>query len=300
MGSTDTSTSGTSETNTDPWKPTIDPLKDIISRINGQIPNSDVTGAETGALDSLARNAASGNPYANSIGGLATDLLGGGKDRTGMVNDAYGTFKDQLTGTARGDFVDPYTNPAFKNYLDTTQNDLWNKIQGQFAAAGRDFSGANQQTLGRGITEGTSQVFSNQYNQERGNQLNAINQLYNGGNNTAGILSGLDQTALGNRQAGVGAANNALQARDSSANQMLNVEQMRRNLPLQNLGALSGLLTPLAQLGGKSQTNSTQNTTMTPPLAMQIVQGISALKGGGGGFNGWGGSSAGGSGAPKG
>ncbi len=47
---------------------------------------------------------------------------------------------------------------------------------------------------------------------------------------------------------------------------------MKRNLPLGNLGNISGLLTPLAQLGGRSNTNSVQQSVTTPPIGMQVAQ----------------------------
>jgi hypothetical protein len=107
--------------------------------------------------------------------------------------------------------------------------------------------------------------------------MGAANSLYGAGNSTTGLLAGLDQQKFGTQMAGIGVGNQALDARNYGANQMLSIEQMRRNLPLNNIQNILGMLKPVAGLGG-SQTAIT-NQTMTPPLAMQAIQGMTALGG---------------------
>jgi hypothetical protein len=114
--------------------------------------------------------------------------------------------------------------------LDVIQNDVGNSVNSQFAAAGRDMSGANQQAYGRGIAQGYAPALMQA--QQQG--LQSAQDLYNAGNTTAGLLTGLNQTGLQNQGQGVDASTSALQARDSGANQLLNIGQQQRALPVSN------------------------------------------------------------------
>lgn len=261
----------TTHSTTQPWQPTQPVLQNIVGQIGQQTGNTGPTQNQTSAFQTLTANAQNGNPYAGQIGMLANTLLSGGPDRTGMVNDAWSQYQANLSPFASGQYVDPSQNPALQGYLNTAANDATNRVNSYFAGAGRDLSGKNAEALGRGISAATAPILYDAYNQERARQLGAIGNLFTGGLGAAGALSGLDQTALGNQQAGIGASTAALQANDSAANQLLAVEAMQQQLPWQNLGMLSNLITPIASLGG--QTNSTTTGTTQQPLANQILGG---------------------------
>jgi cyclophilin family peptidyl-prolyl cis-trans isomerase len=154
--------------------------------------NTGLTGNETGAINSLVALARAGNPYAPAIDSYATTMLsGGGPDRTGLVNDAYRNYQANLEGTARGEMLDPNKNPWFSQVTQSIGNDVQNRLAGLYAGSGRDPAGAGNfgGWLGRGIAEGTAPIFSDAYNRERTNQLNAWNSLYGAGNTTGGLLS---------------------------------------------------------------------------------------------------------------
>lgn len=276
MGTSSATQSTATQSKTNPWDPTVKPLKQIVGGINSEIPNYQPTAAETGALDTISANAQKGNPYVPQIQSLATDLLGGGTDRTGMVNDAYSNYQKQAQPYLDPSYLDPSSNPAFKGYMDTISNDIQSRVNGMFAGAGRDLSGMNTQTLARGLAEGTAPIFANQYNQNVATQRGMMDNLYNAGGQTAGLLSGMDQTALGNRAQGVGAAAEALGAQNSGANSILQAEAMRRGLPLGNLQQLSSLLLPIA--GAGSQTSGTATSTGTQTMSpIQQAMGITSV-----------------------
>ncbi|MGE0278389.1 MAG: tail fiber domain-containing protein [Nitrospiraceae bacterium] len=241
-------------------------MKQIISGISGQIPNYQPTAAENTALDTIMKNAQGGNPYTPQIQSLATDLLGGGPDRSGIVNDAYSNYQKQAQPYLDPSYLDPASNPHFNAYSTQLADDAASRVNQMFAGAGRDMSGAHMQTLGKGITEATLPVYANQYNQNVATQRGLMDNMFAAGGQTAGLLSGLDQTALGNRQAGVGAADAAQQSQNSGANSVLQAEAMRRGLPLSNLQGLSSLLLPIAGLGSQSSgtTSSVGSQTMSP------------------------------------
>ncbi len=254
---------------TNPWEPTIPALKTLIGQLNTQTGLTQLTGNETGALDQLMANAQSSGQYTKPLQDIASNVMG--QDRSGYATGAYDAYKQQVDPYLQSDYLDPYKNPAFQNYLQTTTNDIQNRVNGMFAGSGRDMSGANLQTLARGITEGTAPIFANQYNQNVATQRGAQDNLYSAGNTTAGVLSGMDQSRL---QTAQGAADTALAAQNYAPNSILGASAQARALPLSNIGNVASLLTPLAGLGGTSQGTSsgTANSQMTykQPLSQTV------------------------------
>ena len=59
---------------------------------------------------------------------------------------------------------------------------MQNSVNGQFAGAGRDLSGLNQQYLGRGITAAEAPILLNQYNQNVAQRQQAASGLLGAGN----------------------------------------------------------------------------------------------------------------------
>jgi hypothetical protein len=234
-----------------PWAPAQPALQGLLGKIGGQIGQAGISPTETNALNTMSGVASGGNQFAPQINALAGDLLGGGQDRTGMVNDAYSQYRTSLEPTARGDFVNPESNPQLQSYLSTIQNDIAGRVNSQFASAGRDFSGAHAGALGRGIASGTAPVLYDAYSQARGQQLGAQDKLFGAGGATAGLLSGLDQTAFGNRQAGIGASEAANSANMWGPQMQLAIEAQRRGIPMDQLAQLTKMTAGICALGGQ-------------------------------------------------
>jgi hypothetical protein len=299
MGGSNKTTQNTTQ-HTEPWKAAQPALNSIVSGAGKFANNPGLTGNESGALDHLVGLAQGGNPYAPAIGNYATTMLaGGGPDRSGMINDAYKRYQDQLGGTANGDYLDPAKNPWFSTVTQTIGNDVTNRLAGLYAGSGRDPAGAGNfgYNLGKGVAEATAPVFSDAYNRERQNQINAQGALNGAGNQAAGLLSQFDQTRLGNMGAGVNAASAAIGAEADPYNRILAAEAQRRGIPLSMLQQLAGIATPMGQAFGTTTGNSTTQTQV--PLFNQIAGGAVGglgLLGNLGGFgpSGWlyGGSSA--------
>jgi hypothetical protein len=199
---------------------------------------------------------ASGSQAVESLWLLAG---GGATDQSGAVNQNYQRYVDQTNPLASNTNYNPYDTPGFKDALSTTISDITNQTNGQFAAAGRDFSGMNSQTLGRGILQGVAPTIAAQHNQNVQNQQGAAGNLYNAGNTNAGILAGLQQQKLGNQGQGVAAAGAATEAQNAGANATLQAEAARRGIPVQALGLLAQIGIPIAGLGGQS-TGQSQGT----------------------------------------
>jgi hypothetical protein len=280
MGGTSTSTQQqTSQTN--PYASAAPALNGILSGINSLVPGAgSLTGAQAGALNSIEANANAGNPYAAATGNLATGLLNGGgaQNNDAAIKDNLSSYQGLLTPFANGSMVGQ--NKALQAQLDSIGSDVTNQVNSQFAAAGRDGSGANLQALGRGIAQGTAPVIASQYNTDIGNQLSAANSLYGAGNTSYGLLNQNQAAANANAQAGVGVGNQALDAQNWGANSILAAEAQRQGIPIQNLTTLLGAVSPVAQAFGT--TNGATSGSQTMSGAQQfgtIAQGIGSLAG---------------------
>ena len=272
-------TSSTQSSTTAPWAEAQPALQGILSQLTGNLSNTGVTGAESGALSTLVNNGntATSN-YAPQIADFAKTLLSGGgaTDQAGNVNQGYQDYVKRLSATADGGMIGQ--NSGLQPYLDTLRSDITNQVNGQFAGAGRDFSGANSQALGRGIMSGLAPVVAAQYNQDVANQRGAADALYGGSNTNAGILAGLQQQKLANQGQGVTAAGAATDAANAGANATLQAEAARRGIPVQALGLLAQIGIPIAGLGGTSSGTSTGTQTDSPMKQfMQFGQGLGSL-----------------------
>lgn len=274
------------QTSQNPWAPAQPALNSILGGVGAMANNTGLTGAESGALGGLQNLASQGNPYTTGISGYANNMLAGGgaNNNAPMVNDAYQDYLRKMNPTAAGQYTDPNTNPFFAQTTQTIGNDVQSRLQGLYAGSGRDPAGAGNfgGWLGRGIAEGTAPAYAQQYNQERTNQLNAQNSLYNAGNNTAGILGNFQNQFNQNQGAGVQGANAALTAQNSPYTQTLAIEAQRRGIPLSLMQQLAGIATPIAGLGGTG-TSSTQNQASGMQQFLGLTQGLSNMFGGQGG-----------------
>jgi hypothetical protein len=293
MGGTST-TSQTQQSTTAPWSAAQPDISSILGQLNPLIQNSGLNATESGAINQLSQNAAQGNPYASQISGLAGNLLNGGDatQQAPNLQSGLSTLQSQLTPYANGSMIG--NNPALQAQLAQIASDTTNQVNGQFAAAGRDMSGMNQQTLARGIAQGEAPVIAGQYNQDVANQLSAANSLYGAQNATSGALAGLNQQSLANQLQGVTSSQDALNAQNYTPQQQLALAQLTQSIPAQNLALLAQIGVPIAGLG--SQTTGQSNGTQTESGAQQFGQiagGLGSLFGtapgttsGGSGLNG--------------
>jgi hypothetical protein len=277
MGDDTETTTQTNQTSTKtPWGPASGTLQGILGQVRGI--DAGPNRLENAAFRGLLGNYDYMSQFAPQISGLANTLLGGGTDRTGMVQGGMDDYRNQLAGTIEGQYLDPSSNPFFNQVTSRISDDVQNRINAMYAGSGRDPSGAGSygQNLGRGIAEATAPVFAQQYQQERLNQLGAMNSLYGAGSQSAGLLSQLDQTALGNRSAGVGVAGQAQSAANDPYNQILAVEAQRRGIPLQTLAAQMDIALPIGSAFGTVNTTGTETSTTATPWYQPVIGGAVA------------------------
>ena len=272
----------TQNSTTNPWEPAQGALKGILGQVQTGLGSTGLTGNESGAINSMVANAGQASQFAPQIQNFAKDLLGGGgaMDQSGAVGQNYQRYQDQTNPLASNTNYNPYDTPGFRDAINTMTSDITNSTNGAFAAAGRDFSGANQMALGRGIMQGVAPTIAAQYNQNVQNQQGAAGNLYGAGNTNAGLLSGLNQQRLGNQAQGVQAAGQATDASNAGNNQILQAEAQRRGIPVQALGLLAQIGVPIAGLGGQSTGQSNTTNQMSGVQQFQgIMNGIGSLWG---------------------
>lgn len=260
-----------SQTVSQPWQPAQPALTNLLGQISGVQGNTGPNPTELGAFNQLQQNAYNGNPWTAQIGQYASNLLGGGgaTDQAGNVQNNLSAYQAALTPWINGSMGDPSKNPALAQALQTVNADTTNSINQQFAGAGRDLSGMNQQAIARGLAQGEAPLLLNA--QQAG--LNAANNLYQAGNTTSGILSGLQQQSLANQGVGVPATEQALEAQNYGPNQTLNIQSALRNLPLGTLQSLSSLLVPIAGLGGQVSSNASGTQQMSGAQQFGLIAG---------------------------
>jgi len=279
VGGKSTSTTNQSSS-TAPWQPAQGLLNGILGQANNYLPQTGLTGTQTNALNTIENNANAGSAYLPQIQGVTTNLLNGGgaTNDLGRVNQNYQNYYNAVNPLASNTNYDPMKTPGIGDQLDALRDSISTGINGSFAASGRDMSGYNQKALGQGLAAGLAPILTNQYNQNVQNQQGAARDLYNAGNTTTGITTGLNQQAIGNQLTGIGTIGQGLDLSNYGANATLQAEAQRLGIPLQNIGLLANIGIPIAGLGSQSTGNSdtTKNMSGTEQF-MGITSGLGNL-----------------------
>lgn len=254
FGSSSSKTTTNSKSQTDPWDVTIPYLTDFLGELGGA-GGRGISPDQALAFAALKANAAEGNPWTSSIAGLA-DQAFGTKDRTGTVQSAFEGLKGTLGDIAGGKYLDVMQNPELRKMIDSVGTDTQNRINAMFAGAGRDLSGANQESVAKGVTAAQLPIIMDQYNRERAAQADAAKTLHDAEKGVATTSSELDAARLALQRLGIDLGDAAIGARDYAANQILNLDQQIKQLPLQDLGLLASILFPVAGMGAQEEGTS--------------------------------------------
>lgn len=169
---------------------------------------------------------------------------------------------DQLIATAKG--TNLQGNPYLDEMLNGVQEDMYGDINGMFSGSGRLGSGANQRLIADRVGRVTTDARMDNYNTERGYQVNAASELARGGQTYASMAPGLDAGAMMPANALLAAGG----LRDAHTDAV-------RRAPLTALDYQRGAISPLSGIGGSS--TSTQTSTMPSNLPGQILGGAMML-----------------------
>jgi len=256
------------------WTPTIPTLKDLIGKINGLGQTTVGPSADqTTAINTLKTQAQAGNPWQTDIGKLTSDMFGA-TSRAPMATDAYDTMKSQLTPYADGSKVNA-NDPTLRSAIDLASTDVQDRINRQWAGAGRDLSGGNAMAVAKGVASVAVPASLDYITKQQQNQLAASQALQTAGMGTAAGAQQMDQAALATRAGGIDGAKEYLAAQGWGPEQIANLEQQMKELPAQDVSRVLQMIMPIAQSGGSATGNATQITTQTPSVASLVGGGVS-------------------------
>lgn len=166
-------------------------LADTADRGNVDGAGNPYGNAMNSALSGLTRNLSdtaeganidgAGNPYGTTLQSGMSDLsrrLAGTADGSNIDNPnnryaadletGYGSLDKRLSGVADGSNLDLGNNTYLQKLLTQVGDEAQNRVNAQFAAAGRDLSGANNAEVGRGVTAAQLPLLLDQYTREQG------------------------------------------------------------------------------------------------------------------------------------
>lgn len=270
--------SSTQTTVTQPWRPTVQPLSNIVGKVGALTGTTGVTPDQSAAFDAIKANAGTLNTQGQNYSGLLSNLYNGGGygSTTGLLNDNWSNISGALSPYTSADYADPTQNPIYQRMADLAGNQAQNSVNGMFAAAGRSMSGAHAAAMGKGITDAMTGVYANGQNQLANQQLQGLGLLNQAGQGTSSALEGIQgqKNAAGVSAAGLNA--NLPGILNQGSTNTINADLAKWSMPVQQLGMLSNLLVPIAGLGGVS---TSQTKTKSDPVSNVIggVTGLAAL-----------------------
>lgn len=281
MGGGETkTTNSTQSSTTNPWDITIPALSGLVGGLGGI--STAQTPEQTAALQKLQSSAGGIPDMSGSETGAVNSAFGTNtSDAQDMLKGAYDTQKSNLSGLLDPNNLNPYNTPGLSDALGTLTNDITKQVGSTYAGSGRDPSGAGSfaGSLGRGLMQGEAPVITQAY-QNNVNNLRGANSDVAGtaGSTASGITNQKLQQLAAQFQGlqGAGALPGLLTA---PASTQLGAATTAYQQPIQNIGAVSSVLNPIAALGGQSTGQGTQTTETSKSLMSNILGGAAGLAG---------------------
>jgi len=129
-------------------------------------------------LQGILGRARAGSPVNRAANTQALDTFGGK-----FFDNPANKF---LEGTARGDFLSPDSNPFLRGVFEQIADRTQGRVNSAFGNMGRRGGGANQEILAREISQLGERIFADNFQQERGRQLQASQALQSAFQNERG------------------------------------------------------------------------------------------------------------------
>lgn len=268
VGSSKSKSTTKQKSQTDPW----DTATPYIENFLGKLPGAQgVTSEQSAAFQQLKDNVSQGNPYASEIDAAARGALGT-ESQAPVVNDAYATYLRRMGGVADGTNQNIGEDPYLQKLLQQVGDEAQQRVNAQFAAAGRDSSGMNQQSVARGVTSAQLPILVEQLNRERARTDAAAGSLFGAGNTTAQTAQSLNDAAIGSQMRGLDLSKAAIDAQNFGPTQIINLEEQLKNLPLDNAAKLAEILFSAGQLGQQTEgTSNTKGKTSSFGLGLKLI-----------------------------
>lgn len=129
-------------------------------------------------------------PYQGYTGQRNADLnlmqnlgLGATAQRAIQGDAGVNAASQNILATARGDYLNPATNPYLQQNVDLALGQAGGAINQQFNRPGAYGSSAHEGVMSKQFGDIATQMYGQNYAQERGNQINAWNAAQNYGQN---------------------------------------------------------------------------------------------------------------------
>ncbi|MFB0490188.1 hypothetical protein ABIE45_002774 [Methylobacterium sp. OAE515] len=211
-----------------------------------------VPGVDLSRLGSLADSLGSAS---NPVNQTATSFMNGSRDLTTIpqLQDLYAksqapsSAEMNLSGVARGDFLDPTKNAIFQNLVKTSSDNALQAQKEAFAASGRYGTGAFAGAATKAVNDTQSQLYAGQYNQERANQVSANSQIDSArqaasqlGSGILGQIGSVEGTNNQQRLSGAGLAQSQTAQQAGVLGQMLSGGEFNSSLGMQQAQSALG------------------------------------------------------------
>lgn len=243
------------DTKRDPWAPAVPALNTVLGGAMDWYNNRgdrQFFPGQTYAGPSDATNSG-----ISALSGIATD-----------PNSAANQTKGFLGDTLAGKYLTG--NPNFAAVSQSITDQVMPNIQAAFTKAGMYGSTPNQYSLTRGLSDAIAPYAYNNYESERGRQMQA-----------ASALPGLDE-AMAKSQLQSGALSENYQQK--GIDEAMTRYGYDQNKDLMALQQLAGFAQPIAGLGGTQNTNQTQQMKADPMSQIMGLGMMGASMFGGGGL----------------
>ena len=250
-------------------------------------------------LQAMEGRALQGNPFTGASTNALTDVLTRSDPYVPIAQEKIASFLDDDIGnedfyrrTMGGEFLagqgqNPYLDQTFNRMADQVQQ----RVNAQFGAAGRTRSGAHQDLLTDNLGDLANSVYGQNYERERGFQHDAASRLGQAQQFQLQAALGLPEIGAGYDQRRLQAASlapgiaqqdyydidsymQAGQTRESLANaymqDLINRQNFSQQAPWDALGQFNNAAQGFGSLGGTSESSS------KPSLWQSILGGIGA------------------------
>lgn len=253
-----------SQAQTDPWDETLPFLKKLLGKTGAAMDAAPAgpTADQTAAADKIKSVANAGNPNVGAIQQLATDLFET-ESRAPGVEAGYGDLNTRLKDTADGKNLDVTNDPNLQKLLQQVGTSASEAVRSRFAAAGRDFSGYEGQNIAKGVADAQTPILVDEYRRQQGRTDAAARDLYGANRETQTTAAELDRLRDTLRTAGIDVGQAALDAQIWGPEKILEVEEMLKQMPVDDIKRFAEILFPAAGLGGQEVGSSQSKGTST-------------------------------------
>jgi len=247
-----------------PWAPAQDALKGIL----GQAGNLYNRGSQYAPFSTVV-------PFSNQ----SEQALQGIEQRAQQGNPLYNQGQAALTGgldtlqrTASGQMLS--SNPYLSDMFNAMSGDVTDAVNSQFSSYGRTGSPAHAGVMTKELGNLASQIWGQDYQRERQNQLSAAGQMPG----YTSAIPGYQQAGYNdlNALAGVGAAREGKAG--ETLQDMLNRWNFEQESPWQNLSRYASIASGIGGMGGSSTGTQKVESNGLGGVLGGLFGGVGALK----------------------